>query len=154
MTIESLLVFLVLNFAALAVGSTYTKKGTRSAWYQNQRKAPWTPPGWMFGFAWTIIMICFAVYMAYLWPEVISPWLLAGLYVLQWLLNAAWGPVFFYYHKVLAGLIIVSLLMLLTGLLLVIYWPYLQLRSLFILPYFLWLLIAVSLNGYSLLMNE
>lgn len=148
-----LLLFLVLNFAALAVGSRYTQKGTQSVWYRNQRKAPWTPPGWMFGVAWTTIMICFAVYMAFLWPKVANLWLLAGLYVLQWLLNAAWAPVFFYYHRVLAGLIIVSLLTLLTGFLLMFYWPQLHLLSLLILPYFLWLLIAVSLNGYVLLKN-
>ena len=64
--------FLVLNFLALGIGGIFTGKGVPSEWYVQLNKAPWTPPGWMFGFAWTSIMICFALYMAYLWPSTSS----------------------------------------------------------------------------------
>jgi len=64
-----LIIFLVLNLGALALGGLFTNKGVPSDWYIGLIKAPWTPPGWVFGVAWTTIMICFAVYMAYLWPS-------------------------------------------------------------------------------------
>ena len=57
------IIFLVLNFAALGLGGLFTSKGVPSDWYQHLNKAPWTPPGWAFGFAWTLIMICFSFYM-------------------------------------------------------------------------------------------
>ena len=57
--------FLVLNFSALAIGSWLMNNGPMTNWYVNLNQAPWTPPGWVFGIAWTTIMICFSVYMAY-----------------------------------------------------------------------------------------
>ena len=64
--LKKIVLFLVLNFTALAIGGLFTGNGVSSMWYQDLNKAPWTPPGWVFGVAWTFIMIFFAVYMAYL----------------------------------------------------------------------------------------
>jgi len=151
--IYRLIIFLALNFAALAIGGLFTSKGVPSDWYLDMAKAPWTPPGWVFGSAWTFIMICFSVYMAYLWPNVENKNLLMGLFILQWILNAGWNPTFFYFHNILGGLFIISGLSLLIGFLLVFYWPQLKLKSALLLPYFIWLLIATSLNGYIYLKN-
>lgn len=148
-----LIVFLALNFAALALGGLFTSKGVPSDWYIDLYKAPWTPPGWVFGAAWTTIMICFAVYMAYLWPVYEHKNLLIGLYVIQLILNIGWNPTFFYYHQVLGGLLLISTLTALVGFMLFFYWPELKLKSLLIVPYFIWLLIATSLNGYIWLKN-
>lgn len=147
------IVFLLLNFGALAIGSYFTGKGVPSDWYVELNKAPWTPPGWFFGFAWTTIMICFSLYMAFLWPEVENKKMLIGIFVIQWILNVSWNPVFFYYHKVAAGLLLIVLLTVVVGVFLFRYWPDLRLKSLLILPYFVWLLVATSLNAYVLLKN-
>lgn len=148
-----LIIFLVLNFAALAIGVQLSGSGSQSEWYQSLAKAPWTPPGWVFGSAWTFIMICLSIYMAYLWPNVENRNLLIALFALQWILNVGWNPAFFYYHKVLAGLIVISGLTVLVGVFLVYYWPGLKLKSLLLLPYLVWLFIATSLNAYILLKN-
>lgn len=42
--IKRIILFLVLNFAALAIGGLFTGDGVPSEWYQNLNKAPWTPP--------------------------------------------------------------------------------------------------------------
>jgi len=151
--IYRLILFLILNFGALAIGGLFTGKGVSSEWYSGLAKAPWTPPGWVFGFAWTTIMICFSVYMAYLWPTIANKKVLIALFIFQWVLNVSWNPTFFYYHHVLLGLIIISALTILVGILLLLYWPELKYKSVLILPYFIWLLIATSLNGYILLKN-
>ncbi|MEM6378823.1 MAG: TspO/MBR family protein, partial [Bacteroidota bacterium] len=52
------IIFLILNFVALGIGGFFTGPGTSSEWYNNLNQAPWTPPGWVFGAAWTTIMIC------------------------------------------------------------------------------------------------
>ena len=148
-----LIIFLAINFGALALGSFFTGKGGPSDWYVSLTKAPWTPPGWVFGFAWTTIMICFSIYLAYLWPVAENKNLLITLFIIQWVLNIAWNPAFFYYHNVLLGLVIISTLTILIGVFLFMHWPELKLKSVLILPYLLWLLIATSLNGYILLKN-
>lgn len=151
--IYRLLLFLALNFAALGIGGLLAGKGASSDWYAGIAKAPWTPPGWVFGFAWIIIMICFSIYLTYLWPLLENKKLFIGLMVVQYLLNVAWNPTFFYYHKVLAGLFMLIGLTVLIGFILLFYWPELKLKSIFIAPYLIWLLIATSLNGYTFLKN-
>lgn len=151
--IYRLIIFWLLNFAALAIGGLFTGKGVPSDWYIGLAKAPWTPPGWVFGSAWATIMACFGIYMAYVWPSAENRQLLVALFTLQWILNVSWNPVFFYYHRVLAGMLIISGLTVLVGFFLFYYWPVLKFKSALILPYFIWLLIATSLNGYILVKN-
>lgn len=151
--IKRIILFLVLNFLALAIGGSFTKHGVLSEWYQNLDKAPWTPPGWVFGSAWTFIMITFAIYMAYLIVENSTRKKIILLFAIQWLLNVAWNPIFFYFHSVLMGFIIISTLTILITYFLFHFKSKLHLKSLFIVPYFVWLLIATSLNFYILIMN-
>jgi tryptophan-rich sensory protein len=148
-----IIIFLALNFAALGIGGFFTGKGVPSEWYAALAKAPWTPPGWVFGAAWTTIMICLSIYMAQAWQAVGNRQLLIALFSIQWLLNVSWNPAFFYFHQITAGLIIIVLLTLLVGYMLIHYWPSLKLFSLLIVPYFIWLLIATSLNAYILVKN-
>ena len=148
-----LIIFLVLNFAALAIGIQLSGSGSQSEWYQSLAKAPWTPPGWVFGAAWASIMICFSIYMAYLWPSTENKSLLITLYALQWILNVVWNPAFFNFHKAFVGLLLISGLTVLMIFFLVFYWPELRLKSVLLLPYVIWLMIATSLNAYILVKN-
>ena len=147
------IIFLVINFAALGLGGLFTSSGVTSDWYLNLSKAPWTPPGWVFGAAWSTIMVCFAFYMAYAWNNTSNRNLLIGLFSVQWVLNILWNPVFFKFHAVLFGLIVITSLTILVGYFLLAYWPQMKSKSLLVLPYFLWLLIATSLNAYILFKN-
>lgn len=151
--IQKFFIFLVLNFGALGLGALFTGKGVPSEWYTNLNKAPWTPPGWVFGAAWTTIMICFSVYLSYLWPEIKNKKLLIILFSFQWLLNVLWNPVFFHFNNVLLGLIIITCLTLLIMFFAIHYWNKVQLYSILIFPYLIWLCIATSLNGYIYLKN-
>ena len=148
-----LLIFLAINFGALIIGGIFTGKGVPSDWYINLDKAPWTPPGWVFGFAWTTIMICFSIFMAYSWSVINNKKLLVSLFVIQWVLNVSWNPTFFYYHNVLIGLIIITSLTLVISAFIFTYWSELKFKVFLILPYLIWLCIATSLNGYILLKN-
>ncbi len=151
--ISKTIIFLILNFAALAIGGLFTSSGVTLDWYNALNKAPWTPPGWVFGFAWTFIMICFSFYMAYLWNEVEDKKTLIIMYAFQWILNVVWNPVFFTLHQTSLALIIITSLTLLIGYFLFKYFGQLRLKSTLLLPYFVWLLIASSLNAYIWLRN-
>lgn len=151
--LKKTVIFLILNFAALAIGGLFTGKGVSSDWYALANKAPWTPPGWVFGVAWTSIMITFAVYMALLYDTIRAPKQILSLYAIQWVLNTAWNPLFFYFHHALLGLICILLLTVLVSYFLFSYAPQMKYKSLLILPYFIWLLVATSLNTYFVLYN-
>ena len=146
-------IFLIINFTALGLGSLFTNNGVSSSWYINLSKAPWTPPGWVFGAAWTTIMVCFAFYMAYAWNTVANRNLLIGLFILQWILNILWNPVFFKFHEVLLGLIVIISLTILIGYFFFGYLNEIKTVSLLVLPYLLWLCIATSLNAYIVIKN-
>jgi len=61
--------FILINFSALALGSWLMNNGSSSFWYKNLDRAPWEPQGWVFGVAWTTIMICFSIYLAFIVKE-------------------------------------------------------------------------------------
>ncbi len=151
--VQRLILFLLLNFAALGLGAYLMDSGPVTEWYQELNKAPWTPPGWFLGLAWTTIMICFAIYMAALWGKTAFKKTLALEFALQWVLNVLWNPVFFKFHHPQAGLIVIIALTLLMGYMLLKYRPQQWLQSLLIWPYLLWLCVATSLNAYIVWCN-
>lgn len=150
---KRILLFLILNFSALAIGGLFTNAGVSSNWYQTMNKAPWTPPGWVFGAAWTTIMICFAFYMAYLTELKAGRKTVIMLFTIQLILNITWNPIFFYFQSVSVGLVCISLLTILIGYLFFYYWKAVKIKTLFLAPYLVWLVIATSLNLYIFIYN-
>ncbi len=146
-------VFTLIGFTALLVGGFFTGNGVTGDWYQSLAKAPWTPPGWVFGLAWTTVILFFSVYMGLAFDIVVNRKLLLVLFVFQLILNIGWNPVFFYFQQVLAGLIIISALGLLILILFLVFWHEMKFKSLLLLPYLLWLMVAISLNAYILYNN-
>jgi len=147
-----ILLFLIINFSGLFIGGLFTGEGVPSDWYQNLNKAPWTPPGWVFGAAWTTIMICFSVYMAILWKKITLKNLLY-LYIAEFILNVIWNPLFFHFKWINVALLSISLLTILIIYMAVSLRVEMRYKTLLIFPYFIWLIIATSLNGYIVLYN-
>ncbi len=150
---KRLLIFGAINFVALAIGGLSTVPGVSSEWYLSLNQAPWTPPGWVFGFAWTLIMIFFSLYMALLWSKVEKRRTLVTLFILQWILNVSWNPLFFSLHFVAIAFVSITLLTALVAVFLFYYWENINRYSLLVLPYLLWLIIASSLNAYIFFNN-
>ena len=151
--LRALLVFLILNFAALGIGGFFTGPGVESEWYQGLDRAPWTPPGWVFGAAWTTIMAGFAVFMAVAWTRGIGRTELLTLYGIQWVLNVGWNAVFFHFQAMGVGLFVIVALTVLVVLLMLRWQPALRAHVFWALPYVVWLLVAISLNAYVLVQN-
>lgn len=147
MKIKHVILFLVLNFLALGIGGFLMGGEVMMDWYRNLNRAPWEPPGPVFGIAWTTIMICFAFYMAFAIEKNIKS--IVGLFAVQWVLNVSWNPIFFKYHQIFPALIVIVALTLLIAYFLLANYRTLRLKSLLIMPYFVWLLIATSLNWYA-----
>lgn len=151
------LIFLIINFAALGVGGFYTGTGVSSEWYANLAKAPWTPPGWVFGTAWTTIMIALAIFMGQCTKKILPFNFKNKIVIWYWVqivLNIVWNPIFFYYHEATFGVITIALLTI------VVFSMFFLSKNktsvgyrLLLLPYMIWLLIATSLNLYVVVMN-
>ena len=104
-----LILFLFINFGGLALGSWLMNNGPNTDWYLNLTKAPWTPPGWVFGAAWTSIMICFSIYLIFLFTKNYNQKKLL-LFGIQFILNVSWNYLFFNKHEIFISLISITLL--------------------------------------------
>jgi len=147
-----LILFLFINFGGLALGSWLMNNGPNTDWYLNLTKAPWTPPGWVFGAAWTSIMICFSIYLIFLFTKNYNQKKLF-LFSIQFILNVSWNYLFFNKHEVFISLISIILLTALIFFLFFHYYKELNKVSYLLLPYMIWLCIATSLNLYILIHN-
>ncbi|MBO3099307.1 tryptophan-rich sensory protein [Gelidibacter sp. DF109] len=79
--------------------------------------------------------------------------LLLGLLILYYILSLVWNPIFFQYQQILAGLFLIIGLAVVVGFIMFYYWTNVKLKSLLVVPYFLWLIFATSLNAYILIKN-
>ena len=152
--------FILINFSALALGSWLMNNGSSSFWYENLNRAPWEPQGWVFGVAWTSIMICFSIYLAFIVKELkinFSIYLFKNeffkLYLFQLLLNISWNYLFFNKHLIEIALLDITLLTILMFYFLFKYFSKIKFKSTLLLPYCIWLVIASLLNFYIVIYN-
>ncbi|MCS7006670.1 MAG: TspO/MBR family protein [Thermoleophilia bacterium] len=150
-----LLVSLVLVLAVAALGGIGTSGGLHE-WYEGLDKAPWTPPAWVFGPAWTLLYILMAVaawLVARAGLEQRAVQLALGLYLAQLALNLAWSWIFFGARApgwAFLDIVALSILVALTALAFARVEP---IAASLLAPYLGWLLFAASLNLWVALRN-
>lgn len=140
-----LALFLAACFGAAALGALFPP----DAWFQDLRKPDWQPPNAVFGPVWTVLYGLIAVAGWRVWRTPDGPLRsrALGLYALQWVLNAAWSPVFFGAHRMDLALGVITALVLAV---LALIWSARQvdrLAAALLLPYLAWLLFASVLNA-------
>lgn len=150
-----LIIFVLMNFGALAIGAFLMNGETSGEWYSKLNKAPWTPPGWVFGAAWFTIMALFSFYM---WKmvDIIKVKLRQSfiiVYMIHLVLNIMWNPVFFNWHMISLGLVVISMLTVLVFYFLIKGFKTKWYLGALVLPYAIWLCIATSLNAYAMFYN-
>ena len=146
---------LALVFAIATVGGLASASGLRD-WYDGLEKAPWNPPGWVFGPAWTVLYALMAV----------AAWLVARdgleessvraalvLYVSQLALNLAWSLLFFAARSPGWALVDIVALDVLVAVTLVAFWRIEPVAGWLLLPYLAWIVFATSLNGWVVIRN-
>jgi translocator protein len=95
--------------AIVMIGSAIgilSNSGYSNRWFNALDLPPITPPGWVFGVAWTILyaMLGLALAMILNARGAAGRGTALGLFFLQLFANFAWSPVFFGAHQVTAGL--------------------------------------------------
>jgi translocator protein len=146
----ALLVFLLLALGVGALGAAFAPGFSSSAtqWYAGLAKPAWLPPNNWFGPIWLAMYVLMAIAAWTIWRERHHPDRTAAIsaYGLQLLLNGAWAPMFFGLKNIDAGLFDVIALLMAIG------WTLrefarIKARAAWILvPYFLWVCVAVAMN--------
>lgn len=136
--------WLVLVFSATATAALVTKDD----WYANLAKPSWNPPSWVFGPVWTALyaMMAVAAWLVWRrggWKEQALP---LGLFVLQWLLNAIWTPLFFGMHRPDLAFYDIMLLWLALAATLGLFSRVSRTAGLLLVPYLAWVSFAAVLN--------
>ena len=145
-----IIVAAVITLLLLAVGGATTKVGQ---WYRDLRKPVWNPPNWVFGPAWTIILVLALVLAAcagvLAWghaPGAREQLRIGLLFGVNIVLYALWSPLFFNLRRPNWALIEVPFLWLSILALVVGLAPLSPAAGLLLMPYLLWVAFAAVLN--------
>lgn len=136
--------WLALCFAASGTAVFVSTGG----WYAGLHKPTWTPPAWVFGPAWTALYVMMAVAAWLVWR--MGGWKeqkgALGLFLLQWLFNALWTPLFFGLHRPLLAFLDILALWTMLALTLVSFWRVRTAAGVLLALYLVWVSFAAALN--------
>lgn len=125
-------------------------------WYFSLKQPAWKPPDWSFGVIWTIIFILSAAaWFITLNSEPTSSQKLAltSLFLLNGFLNVLWSVFYFRMHRPDWSLIEGGFLWASVLGIIVVMWPIRALAAYLMLPYLIWVTVAMRLNWETLVLN-
>ena len=134
-----------------ALGGVATSRSVGD-WYDSLERAPWNPPSWVFGPAWTVLYLLMAV----------AAWLVAReglgdsavqlaltLYAIQLVLNLSWSVlVFFGLRRPGVGLVVIVALFIAVLATAIAFSAVSPTAAWLLAPYLLWVAFAASLNAW------
>lgn len=126
-----------------------------NTWYKDLNRAPWSPPSYVFGIIWPILYLLMTIsVLLVLFNKKCYPYCRPiTFFILQLILNLFWTTVFFQLQQPIIALIMIVLIIGITAYTALQFYPYSKIASLLLVPYLLWLCVALSLNGYIVLYN-
>lgn len=150
----TLAIALAVCFAIAALGAKATAPQIPT-WYAGLQKPAWTPPRIAFPIVWPILYFMMAVAVWRLWEAAPSELRTAtlALFAFQLTLNAIWSPIFFSWHSILGGLIVILLLDVALAATVVLAFQVDRIAAVLLLPYIAWSLFATALNARIWTMN-
>lgn len=144
-----LLVFLVLVVAGGLIMGASNRPGV---WYAALAKPAFTPPGWLFPIAWTIlfVLIALAGWRTY---ERVGSAPVMQVWWAQLALNFAWSPLFFTAHLMWPAFAVIVGMFVAIATFIVMQWREDRTAALLFVPYACWVAFAAVLNGTVNVMN-
>lgn len=125
-----------------------SNSGMDNSWYVDLEKPGFQPPSWMFGAVWAALYAFMGLALAIVWNEPKSDERDSAirLFFVQLALNYAWSPVFFGARMIEIGLVLLAAILVAA---LFTAKSFKRIRSVagwLLLPYLLWLCLAITLN--------
>lgn len=123
--------------------------GYDNSWFAMLEKPATMPPGWAFGLAWTILYIMQGVALAMVWNARGNR--LRGtaiaLFLIQFVANLAWSPLFFALHQVTAAFWLIVAMFVAAFATTLVFGQIRALAAWLMVPYLGWLCFAAALNN-------
>jgi translocator protein len=142
---------LLLGFLSGAVAQS----GPGNPWFDALVKPSLYPPARVFGLVWSALYVLMGVALAMViaargaWGR--EQAIIA--FVVQFLLNLAWTPLFFGAHQITGALILLALLDVLVLVTIWLFWRVRPIAGMLLLPYLVWILFATLLTWQFLAAN-
>lgn len=146
--------FIALSTMVAVVGSVISEPAI-DGWYSDAAKPMWTPSNELFGPVWTVLYGLMAIAAWLVWRRPASEERTRALrvYAVQLILNAAWTPAFFGLGGALGapglwialGVIVALDVAILAAL--IRFWEVSRTAATLLVPYWLWVLFATTLNA-------
>lgn len=142
---------LVTVAAALLLGflsARISNSGYENPWFALLEKPAAMPPGWVFGAAWTALYILIALALAMILNArgARGRGTAIGLFLVQYMLNLIWSPLFFAYHQVRPAFFLIIAMIVLTVATIIAFRRVRPGAAILMLPYLAWLCFAAWLN--------
>ncbi len=133
--------------AAGAIGSYFTFPNI-SSWYNLLHKPTFSPPNWLFGPVWTLLYTLMGIAAWLIWNQhkKKNTATAIALYGFQLALNLLWSIVFFGWHNITGGLMVIALLWLMILATIIEFWKLSRPAAYLLIPYLAWVSFASLLN--------
>jgi tryptophan-rich sensory protein len=125
-------------------------------WYFSLKQPDWKPPDWAFGVIWTLIFIM----SAFAWMIAFNSGAtqsqknkIIGLFLLNSFLNILWSILYFRLHRPDWSFVEAFFLWISVLAILMVMWPIRKTAALLMLPYLIWVGVAMRLNWETLVLN-
>lgn len=122
--------------------------GPDNPWFEALVKPDIFPPPAAFGIVWSILYLMLGFALAL----VCAAWGARGrtaaiiAFILQFMVNLSWSPVFFAAHQITGALVVIGVLDVLVIITIVLFWRVRKLAAWLLVPYLAWILFATFLN--------
>jgi len=122
--------------------------GWSNLWFQALVKPKNIPSGMTFGLVWTVLYVLmgFAVAMILHARRARGRTIAMALFVVQLLMNLAWSPIFFGFHKIQLAFWWILVMLVLAAGTAYAFWQIRRMAGLILIPYLLWLCFAGTLS--------
>ena len=148
-----ILSFVVISFA-VGYLSSMIQEPSMQEWYPSLVKSPLNPPGIVFAIVWPVLYLLMGISAGIIWNmRSIYTWLTIFLFFVQLGLNLLWSVTFFGMQAPVVALVVLTLLFVAVLMYMAIAYMQRHLVAYLNIPYLLWLLFALYLNGYVVLYN-
>ena len=138
----------------LGIASSFSTVDQIRDWYPLISKPSWTPPSWIFGPVWTVLYILMGFSLALIYSVKSNDAKYAiWFFIFHFSLNLSWSIIFFKFHLIGVACFVIMMMVLSLIILMFLFFNIRKLACYVLIPYLLWLFVALAINSAVWIMN-
>ena len=147
---KSFIVIILLTYLISVPAGFITSKNVLS-WYADITRPSFSPPNWVFGPVWTFLYFTMSAAVWNVWNKVKENNKSLGIkivsiYFFHLLVGASWSFVFFGFHQIFLGFVVIIIIISFILYLMKQYWQISKISTFIMIPYLAWSCYALVLN--------